>query len=47
MNRDDPFTPSEPWYECVDCAGRAAEGEQVEACPTCGGGVLNVAVPRE
>jgi Zn finger protein HypA/HybF involved in hydrogenase expression len=33
-------------YECVNCTGRTTSEEHVGECPTCGGRVRNIAVPR-
>ncbi|WP_143052122.1 rubrerythrin-like domain-containing protein [Halobacterium jilantaiense] len=33
-------------YECVNCAERTTSDEYVGECPSCGGRMRNIAVPR-
>ncbi|PSP62281.1 hypothetical protein BRC77_10525 [Halobacteriales archaeon QH_8_64_26] len=44
MVRTDPYTPSEGIYECIDCGHRPSESGR---CPSCGGELKNISVPRE
>ncbi len=43
----DTYSPDTYYYECQDCRWRETREEPVGTCPRCGGGVRNIAVPRE
>jgi rRNA maturation endonuclease Nob1 len=48
MNREDPYTMTGTYiYECVACAERVESEDRIGDCPSCGGVVQNIAVPRE
>ena len=48
MNRiGDPYTPNDGLYECLDCGGRTESESHIGDCPSCGGTVHNIAIPRE
>jgi len=42
----DPQSRNESYYECPVC-GLRVEGEDLVACPECGGQVRNISVTRE
>ncbi|ELY57950.1 hypothetical protein C491_09134 [Natronococcus amylolyticus DSM 10524] len=42
----DPYTPTEPSYECPGC-GYRDDTDSGLLCPDCGGQLRNIAVARE
>ncbi|WP_372912721.1 rubrerythrin-like domain-containing protein [Salinigranum sp.] len=47
MSFRDPFEPSGvSHFECVECGDRQTTADRVTGCPTCGGTVQNLSVPR-
>jgi len=47
MHGIDPYSPGTSVYECQECGDRTEASDHVAACPTCGGDVRNIAIPRE
>lgn len=43
----DPYSPSDGYFECLDCGNRESSVDRLSACPQCDGTVRNIAVPRE
>ncbi|WP_411968558.1 rubrerythrin-like domain-containing protein [Haloferax sp. YSSS75] len=43
----DGYSASEGYFECRSCGSRTVSQNHVAACPSCGGSVRNIAVPRE
>lgn len=43
----DPYSPSDGYFECLECGYRETSGDRVTECPDCAGRVRNIAVARE
>jgi len=43
----DPYTAEDACFECRHCGSRTRSDERLSACPSCGGPVENIAIPRE
>ncbi|WP_396612624.1 rubrerythrin-like domain-containing protein [Haloferax sp. S1W] len=43
----DRYQAAEGYYECRSCGTRTVSSSHVASCPSCGGSVRNIAVPRE
>ena len=43
----DPYSPTEGYYECIECGHREHRSDSPGRCPNCDGQVQNIAVPRE
>ncbi|GAB6877935.1 hypothetical protein JCM17823_02090 [Halorubrum gandharaense] len=46
-NEIDPYSPSNGYFECLDCGHRESGVERLADCPECAGEVRNIAVARE
>lgn len=47
MSQQDPYSPTESHYECIECQHRITGTEHLGSCPECDGVVRNLAVARE
>ncbi|MCL7417757.1 MAG: rubrerythrin-like domain-containing protein [Halalkalicoccus sp.] len=47
MSNHDPYSPTESYYECVECQHRTTSAKHPGICPECDGVLCNLAVARE
>lgn len=43
----DPYTAEDACFECQSCGSRTRSDERLHECPSCGGMLKNIAIPRE